>query len=283
VQKVLEDANIKLASVLTDVFGASGQLMLEALLEGRATPAEIADLARGTARKKIPAITEALQNHRMNDHHRTMIRLSVEHLKFLEQQLQQIDGEILRKISESGFEHSFQLLQSIPGVQQDSAAVLLAEIGPDVRPFPSAAHLSSWAGVCPGNHRSAGKEKDPHINRGNQWLRTALVECAWAANAKKTCFLRERFWRLAAGNRKRALVAIAHALLVLAYNALATGKPYQEQGTIELDEAKRRRLIRHHIRRLGKLGICFSSRLQDYVAVDLRRKQHTSEIQPASV
>jgi transposase len=276
VQKVLEDANIKLSSVLTDVFGASGQLMLEALLEGKATPAEIADLARGTARKKIPAITEALQNHRMSDHHRTMIRLSVDHLRFLEQQLQQIDGEIRRKIDESGLEQAFHLLQSIPGVQQDSAAVLLAEIGPDVRPFPSAAHLSSWTGVCPSNHRSAGKEKDPHINHGNRWLRTALVECAWAASVKKDCFLRERFWRLAVGNRKRALIAIAHALLILIYNVLATGEPYRECGAVELDEAKRRRLIRHHIRRLGRLGVCFSSRMQEYVAVDLRRKQPTS-------
>ncbi len=279
VQKVLEDANVKLSSVLTDVFGASGQLMLEALLEGKATAAEIADLARGTARKKIPMIAEALQNHRMSNHHRTMIRLSIDHLRFLEQQLQQIDGEILRKINEAGFDRAFQLLQSIPGVQQDSAAVLLAEIGPDVRPFPSAAHLSSWTGVCPGNHRSAGKEKDPHINRGNRSLRTALVECAWAASVKKDCFLRERFWRLAVGNKKRALIAIAHALLILIYNALAAGEPYHERGTVELDEAKRRRLIRHHIRRLGRLGICFSSRMQEYVVVDLRRKQPTPEPQ----
>jgi transposase len=220
VQKVLEDGNIKLGSVLTDVFGASGQLMLQALLEGKSSAREIAELARGTARKKIPAITEALQSHRMTDHHRSIIRLSVEHMRFLEQQLQHIDQEILGKIKASGFQHAFELLQSIPGVQQDSAATILAEIGPDASPFPSAGHLSSWAGVCPGNHRSAGKEKDPHINHGNRWLRTTLVECAWAASAKKHCFLRDRFWRLAAGSRKRALVAIAHALLILIYNAL---------------------------------------------------------------
>lgn len=272
IQKVLEDANVKLGSVLTDVFGASGQLILKALLEGKAGPAEMAELARGTARKKIPALVEALQAHRMSDHHRTMIRFSVEHLQFLEQQLQAVDAEILKKINEGGLEESFQLLQSIPGVQQDSAAAILAEIGPDLKTFPSAAHLSSWAGVCPGNTRSAGKERNRHITHGNRWLRTSLVECAWAASVKKNCFLRDRFWRLAGGgNRKRALMAIAHSLLGLIYIALTTRQPYQERGAIELDEAKRQRLIRHHIRRLGKLGICFSSRIQDYVTVDLRR------------
>jgi transposase len=270
VQKVLEDANVKLGSVLTDVFGASGQLMLEALLQGQASAADMAELARGTARKKIPAIVEALEGHRMSDHHRTMIRFSLDHLKFLEQQLQEIDRAILRKINESGFEPAFQLLQSIPGVQQDSAATILAEIGPDLKAFPSAAHLSSWAGVCPGNCRSAGKEKNSHVNHGNVWLRTALVECAWAASVKKNCFLHDRFWRLASGNRKRALVAIAHGLLILIYKSLTTGQPYQEMGAAELDEAKRQRLIRHHIRRLGRLGICFSSRMQDYVIVDAR-------------
>ncbi len=112
-------------------------------------------------------------------------------------------------------------------------------------------------------------------NHGNRWLRTALVECAWAASVKKNCFLRDRFWRLATGNRKRALVAIAHALIVLIYKVLATGEPYRERGALELDEAKRQRLIRHHIRRLGRLGICFSSRMQEYVTVDLRRKPRT--------
>ena len=232
----------------------------------------MAQLARGTARKKIPALVEALQAHRMSDHHRTMIRLSVEHLQFLEQQLQAIDAEILKKINEAALDEAFRLLQSIPGVQQDSAAAILAEIGPDLKTFPSAAHLSSWAGVCPGNTRSAGKERNPHVTHGNRWLRTSLVECAWAASVKKNCFLHDRFWRLAAGgNRKRALMAIAHSLLGLIYVALTTRQPYQERGAIELDEAKRQRLIRHHIRRLGKLGICFSSRVQDYVTVDLRR------------
>ena len=159
VQKVLEDANIKLGSVLSDVFGASGQLMLNALLEGKATPEEIAQFAKGRAKQKIPELLAALDGHRMSEHHRQLIRYSIEHLVFLEDQLTKIDKEIRRKILEAGFQGAFELLQTIPGVKEDAAAGILAEVGVDMRVFPSDGHLSSWAGVCPGNRRSAGKDK----------------------------------------------------------------------------------------------------------------------------
>jgi hypothetical protein len=129
--------------------------------------------------------------------------------------------------------------------------------------FPTAGHLSSFAGVCPGNNRSAGKSKGAHTVRGNKWLRSALVECAWAASAKKDCFLKDKYWRLAAGKgkegRKKALVAVAHIVLVLIYRTVSSGRAYQERGTIELSESKRERLIQHHIRRLGRLGIAVRS------------------------
>jgi transposase len=152
IQKVLEDANVKLGSVLTDVFGASGQLILKALLEGKAGPAEMAELARGTARKKIPLLVEALQAHRMSNHHRTMIRFSVEHLQFLEQQLQAVDAEILKKINEGGLQESFQLLQSIPGVQQDSAAAILAEIRSGPEDVSLRCSSEFVGGSLPGQH-----------------------------------------------------------------------------------------------------------------------------------
>jgi transposase len=259
IHKVLEEANVKIGSVLADVFGVSGQLMLDALLEGKATVEEVANLARHTAPKKIPEIIQSLEGNRLDGHYRMLIRLSLEHLAFLEKQLQQIDAEILSRVQQPEFRQAFELLQTVPGVKQDGAASILAEIGPDMAQFPSEAHLSSWAGVCPGNNCTGGKAKPAKIPRGNRWLRTTLVECAWAASKKKDCFLKDRFWRLAARGKKRALVAIAHTVLVLLYRSLATGQPYQERGAIEVNEQKRNRLIRHHVRRLGKLGIAVSS------------------------
>jgi transposase len=255
IQKVLEDANVKLGSVLADLFGASGQLMLEALLDGKASPEEMAQFARGRAKQKIPQLVIALEGHRMSDHHRTLIRFSLDHLVFLEAQIQRIDDEVVQRISMAGYQEFFELLQTIPGVQQDSAASILAETGVDMRVFPSAAHLSSWAGLCPGNRRSAGKDQGGRTTRGNRWLNGMLTQCAWAAASKNGCYIKGKFWRLAAQGKKRALVAIAHTLLILIYHVLAQKKPYQERGAPVLDERQRRKLIRHHTRCLGRLGV----------------------------
>lgn len=203
VQKVLEEANVKIGSVLTDVFGVSGQLILDALLEGKATVEEVANLARHTARRKIPEIILSLEGNRLDDHYRLLIRLSLEHLAFLEQQLQRIDAEILARVEQPEFRRVFELLQTVPGIKQDGAASILAEIGPDMTQFPSERHLSSWAGVCPGNNCTGGKAKPARIPRGNRWLRTTLVECAWAASKKKDCFLKDRFLETC-GERKKA-------------------------------------------------------------------------------
>ena len=284
VQKVLEEANVKLGSVLTDIFGVSGQLILEALLAGKAPIEQIAELAKHTARKKIPAIIDSLQGHRLNQHSRFMIKLSLEHLAFLEEHLQSIDAEILARVQGPEFQRAFELLQTVPGIRQDSAAGILAEIGPQMAQFPDESHLSSWAGVCPGNNRTGGKTKPAAIPRGNRWLRTLLVECAWAASNTKDCFLRERFRRMAARGKKRALVATAHTLLILVYRVLSTGQEYREQGATELNEVRRRRLIRHHVRRLGKLGIAVSSlRLSDGTPADASsdRLQNDSATAPA--
>jgi transposase len=201
----MEEANIKLGSVLSDVFGVSGQLMLEKLLEGEPDLAAIANLAQRKARAKIAEIRRSLQGHRLRDHHRRMLRLSLEHLEFLENQIDAIDGAVLELIERHGYRKPFELVQSLPGIGEISAAALLAKTGPDMSVFPVASQLSSWIGVCPGNRISAGKNRSTAIPRGNRWARTALVECAWAAAAKKDCYLRERFQRLCAKKgRKQA-------------------------------------------------------------------------------
>lgn len=258
VQKVLEDANVKLGNVLTDVFGVSGQLMLDALLKGEAKPEEIAQFAKRRAKKKIPAIIAALEGHQMSEHHRKMIRYSLSHMKFIEEQIEEIDQDIATQIHEAGLEGQWQLLQTVPGVQERSAAKILAETGADMTQFPSQRHLSSWAGVCPGNNRSAGRNGSTRPTGGNPWLRGALTECAWAAAAKKNCFLKEKFWRLttkSGGKKNSALVAVAHSILRLIYDVLQTGQPYHDRQVPALSEQQKERLIRHHVRRLGKLGV----------------------------
>jgi transposase len=214
IQKVLETANVKVRSVLADVFGVSGQQILEALLEGNASPEEMAQMVHGRAKAKVPALLESLAGHRMSEHHRWLIRQSLEHLAFLEQHLIALDERILQQIESSGYKPIMTLLESVPGIQTDSAACILAEMGADIQQFPTPERLSSWAGVCPGNYRSAGVSRSGHIRGGNRWLRNVLVESAWAVAARKRGVLREKFWRWAGhGGRKKALIALAHTLL----------------------------------------------------------------------
>ena len=259
VQKVLDEANVAIGRVLGDVFGVSGQLMLEKLLEGETDVRAIAELAQRSAKRKIPELLKVLEGHRMRDHHRRLIRLSFEHLAFLETQIAAIDGAIAGLLEESGLSRANDLLMSLPGVKETSAAAILAETGSDMSVFPTAGHLSSWAGVAPGNNVSGGTAKPSGISRGNRWMRTALVECAWGAAKAKDSPMKEQFARLSVKGRKKALVAVAHSLAILIYKVLATGEPWQPGNTRALEERKRQRLIRHYVRRLGKLGVAVCS------------------------
>jgi len=254
VQAVLEDANIKIGNVLSDVFGLSGQLMIEALVEGQATAKEVAELAQKQARKKIPQIQAALEGHRMSEAQRILIRFSMGHLAFLEDQITQLDEQIFSHIERCGFQRAHALLQTVPGIKKQAAAAILAEVGTDMGVFGTGSRCSSWAGVCPGNNESAGKRKRAPVLRGNPWLRTTLIECAWGASNKTGSAFRARYQRLAPRiGHKRAIVAVAHSMVLVFFDVLSRDQPYTGSGADAMPVTKVKRLIRHHSRRVATL------------------------------
>jgi transposase len=254
IQKILESANIKLGNVLTDVFGVSGQLMLDKLLEGEASVEEIADLAQKRARKKIPQIRASLEGHRMNALHRRLINLSLDHMAFLEEQIGTLDEEIVQHITAHGLDKPYQLLQTIPGVKEEGAASLLAEFGPDMKVFGNAKKCSSWAGVAPGNNESAGKRKRAPALRGNPWARSTLTEAAWSASRKKGSEFQDWYQQKKPKlGHKRAIVGVAHCLAETIFEVLSTGQPYTKAGANPMPDTKAASLIRHHTRRLKNL------------------------------
>lgn len=252
IQKVLEGANIKLGSVAGHVAGASGRAMLEALAAGQADPEELAGLARGKLRARRGELVEALRGL-VGEHQRFLLQSQLRHLAFLEQEIAHLDEEIAARLRP--FEDALQRLDTIPGVGRRVAEQLLAEVGPDVSPFPTAAHLASWARLCPGNNESAGKRRGSRTGQGNPWLREALVEAAWAAARTRHTYLSAQYHRLAArrGSR-RAIVAVAHTILVIAYHILKEGSVYRELGANYFDERAREATVRRSVQRLQRLG-----------------------------
>jgi len=253
IQKVLEDANVKLGSVASNVVGASGRLMLEAIIAGQDDPVQLADLAKRRLRAKIPQLEQALYG-KLTNHHRWMLKLLLDQLQTTEQFIARLDeriAELTRPL-----EPVLEKLDGIPGVDRRVAEVLLAEIGPDVTPFPTDAHLASWAGICPGNNESAGKKRSGKTTKGSRWLRQALVQAAWAASHKKDSYFQTHARNLMhRRGRKRGLVAVAHSMLTVIYHMLKQGTDYRELGPQFLDQLRAKHLIRFHVRRLQQLGI----------------------------
>lgn len=255
VHKTLQDANIKLTSVISELFGASGRALLAALLAGsEITPELIASVVKGNVRKKVPELQDALWG-RLRPHHLQMIRYSLEHIDFLERQVRSLEAEI--EVMLQPFRAERDLLCTIPGIERSSAAEILAEIGTDMTVFPSEACLASWAGVSPGNFESAGKSKGGRTAKGNRNLKPALVQCAWAASHTKDTRLSGRFWRLARrlgrDGTKKAALATAHTLLRVVYYVLSTHNPYVEFGPtygVRSAEARAQRLARE-LERMG--------------------------------
>ena len=252
IQKVLEDANIKLASVATDVLGTSGREMLRGLIAGTSDPKELANSARGRMKAKKALLHQALTG-RVTDHHRFMLRMHLEHYEQLEKLVSEFSERVGGMLAP--FAQQAELLKTIPGVAERTAEVLLAEIGPDLTPFRTAGHLASWAGVCPGNNESAGKRRTGRTRKGNQWLRSALIQVAWAASRTKDTYLSAHFRRVKVRRgAKRAAVAVSHTMLVIAYHVLTRKTEYRDLGADYLDRLGTDRLTHQLVKRLERLG-----------------------------
>lgn len=286
VQGVLERANIKMASVASDIMGVSGRAILAALIEGRAAPATMAELAKGRLRSKIPVLEQALTGL-MREHHRRLLALQLAHIDFLEEQLDTLSAEIACLLSDLSaipltipptppaggtckggspaepvppdtpmtFARAVTVLDTIPGVDRRGGELLVAEWGIDMTRFGTAARLAAWSGVAPGNDESAGKQRSGKTRKGNRALRTGLTQLAHAAALTKGTYVSALYHRLAARRgKKRAIMAVAHSIVVSAFDMLSRNEPYHELGATYFDDHQREHLIDRLTRRMERLG-----------------------------
>jgi transposase len=253
IQKVLEDANIKLASVATDALGASGRAMLKAMIAGEQNAEVPAEMSKGLLRNKRLELREALEG-RTTAHHRFLLQELMDHLEFVETKKLRLEEEIAKHMHP--FDDAVRRLRQIPGVDRITAWGLIAEIGADMNQFGDSRHLASWAGLCPGNHESAGKRKSGRTRKGNSWLRRCLCQSAWAVSTKKNNYLSAQFRRVAARRGvKKATMATAHTLLVIAFHILKAPVEYRDLGGDYFDRLHPERLKNKLIRRLEGLGL----------------------------
>ncbi len=251
-QKVLESANIKLACVASDVEGVSGKAMLRALIEGQASPEEMAELAKGRLRGKRELLARAL-NGRVRPHHRFVMSELLCQIDSLDETIARFDEQIREYCRP--FEEAVQLLDTIPGVARNTAEVIVSEIGTDMGRFRSADHLASWAGVAPGNHESAGKRLSGKTTKGNRALVSALTQAAHAASRVKNSYLSAQYHRLAGRRgKKKAIMAVAHSILIIVYCLIQNHKPYQDLGGNYFDRRNPQVAARRLVRRLEQLG-----------------------------
>jgi transposase len=252
VQKVLESANIKLASVLTAIDGVSGKAMLRALIDGTASPEEMANLAKGRLKAKRESLELALEG-RVRPHHRFILQELLSQIGSLDETITKFDEQIQEYCQP--FEAAVERLDTIPGVGRETAEIIVSEIGIDMGHFPTADHLSSWAGIAPGNNESAGKRLSGRTTKGNQALVSALTQAAWAASHTKNTYLSAQYRRIAARRgRKRAIVAVAHSILVIAYHLIKNQETYHELGGDYFDKRNPQRVAKRLVRRLENLG-----------------------------
>jgi transposase len=250
--RILEDAGIKLSTVATDVMGASGRAMLQALLEGTTDPAVLADLAKGKLRKKLPALRAALAGY-FRAHHRFLITQILAKVDFLDETLVSLTEEIDRLVAP--FEPTLAKLDTIPGVDRKAAIAIIAETGGDMSRFATAGHLCSWAGMCPGQNESAGKRRSGRTRRANRYLRGMLVESALSATRANNTALQARYYRVKRNRgHKKAVVAVGHQILEIAYYVMGNGVTYDELGADYFDRRHAERAVRRHVKQLEALG-----------------------------
>ena len=252
VQKTLEDANIKLDSVLTDLMGKSGRAMLEALIAGETNPAKLAGLADRRVKASPEKLREALRG-RVTKHHRFLLRLHLNQIDALDAAMATLDAQVEADLGP--FRTAVELITSIPGVKSLGAHVIVSEIGIDMSRFPSATHLISWACLCPRNDESAGKRRSNRVRKGATWLKTTLVQCAWAAVKKKDSYLQAQFHRIKARRGpKKAIMAVAASILTAIYHMLKDGTMYQDLGRNYFDRRSTEQQKKKLIKRLADLG-----------------------------
>jgi transposase len=251
-QKTLEGANLKLGDVASNVLGRSARALLEQLVAGQTDVGVLAQLARGRLRAKIPQLERALAG-RVAPHQRFLLAQQLAHLDYLDEAIERVSVEVAERLRP--VEAAIERLDTIPGVGRRTAEILVAEIGLDMGRFPTAGHLASWAGMCPGHDESAGKRRSGRTRRGSPWLRQALVEAAQAAGRTRGTYLSTQYHRLAARRgKKKAVIAVGHTILVIAYHLLARGHVYEELGPDFFERRDRATIERRSVRRLEALG-----------------------------
>jgi len=252
VHKVLEDANIKLGSVATDIMGKSGMDMIRALIEGEKDSTEMAELARRQLRGKIPQLQLALEGH-VTDHHRFMLSQLIDQLDYLDRQID-LFSQRIEEVSRP-FAAAIEEVMRLPGFKRGGSENVIAEIGCNMDQFPSADHLNSWAGICSGNNRSADKNKGGKTTKGSKWLRATLAQAAWAASNTKNSYFYAQYRRLAGRRgKKRAVIAVAHSLLTVIYHVLKNHVEYKDLGRDYFDKLNSKRLVPYLVKRLKNMG-----------------------------
>ncbi|GHO88571.1 IS110 family transposase [Dictyobacter formicarum] len=251
IQKVLEDANIKLASVVSDLMGVTGQAILRALLAGEIDPEYLAHLARGSLVKKQDELQAALKG-KLLAHHQALLEELLQLIATLDRSIARFDQEIAERLEQ--FDALIERIDAVTGLSRRNIEVLLGELGWDMSRFPDAAHAASWVGICPGNHETGGKQLSGRTRQGNRWAKTALIQAAHAAGHTQT-YLGEQYRRISARRgAKKAAMAVGHSILVIFYSMVKTGEPYHEKGTDYLTDVNKQKIQRRLIRQLECLG-----------------------------